>query len=228
MAITVTHLVTNFNNATQASYTTASITPPANEVTFAFLFTNGNVTSTTTGNSRTWSQLGIYNGTGGRSIHGFYTYDTSAGAAGAVTFSLSGSPAGAAWSIFSLAGTDVSGTNGAGAFVANSTSLSNNAGASVSGTNTGNSVTLSALSNTNNLSMGFTRNNTANAITAGSGYTSIGSWATSGTAGRSEYLVPGAILVDFTWGSQSVISVMAAVEIKVASAVKSLALVGVG
>lgn len=219
-AVTAAALTADAANGVNAnSFSTASITPAANNLVLAWV-TNTKATTpdtpTLSGNGLTWVQVATVTwGTIGTPTARTTLFRAmgAAPSAGAVTIGFAGvTQTGAAWSIVQFGGVDVSGTNGSGAVVQSVTGRTDNASAAA-----GLSITLAALGNANNASAGGFSNmvNLATSISAGAGYTaSAGATHNSpATSIRSEWKTTGSTTVDVTQSAVSHIGGIA-VEVK--------------
>src|SRR3990167_10083775 len=173
MAVTATHLTTAVSDTDATSYTTASISPAANNLVLVAVYSHDasapTATPTLTGAGLTWVQVGTLTTTGDSQarLTLFRTLSASPGS-GALTIDFGGETQNRCmWSISSFGNVDTSGANGAGAVVQSAT----NTASSV----TTLTVTLSAFGNTNNATYGCLGQNAGTqAITAGTGFTELG------------------------------------------------------
>jgi hypothetical protein len=213
-AITAANLTSGVdNNTTDSSIATASVSPGANKLDIVSVESrNSSATPnvpTVTGASGTWTQIATrLDATNSRRVTLFRDLSASPGS-GALTISFASQvqDQGIAWSVDEFSRTDTTGTHGSGAIV-------QSVGGTTSGTNTGFTVTLSALGSANNAAMGFVRNNMGGTISPGSGFTQLSQTSlTNGTQNEAEWAI-NKTAVNWTWGSQTVISVGIAIEIK--------------
>ena len=210
MAVSATNLVTSGNNADQNSYTTASITPPANQLILAWI-ENSDATGTgvdtvsLSGNGLTWVNIGTVV-RGIRRLTLFRAMGASP-TAGAVTISAGADTNGCAWSIVAFDGVETSGTNGSDAVVQ---ALTNNGGAATSG-----SVTLAAFASVNNATAGGFIHVANEGSTPGTGFTEIGDTqlSTPVVGLATEYRADNDTSVDMSWTTSSAWAGIA-VEIK--------------
>ncbi len=220
-AITTT-LVADASSSTDATtYTTASITPTANNLVLAWV-TNTRASSPTiptlSGNGLTWVQVatvtwGTISAPTARTT--LFRAMGAAPSAGIVTIDFAGSTqTGVGVSIIQFGDVDISGTNGSGAVVQSVTGSTDSATAAA-----GLSITLAALGNAANATAGGFANfvNSATSISAGAGYsiTPGTTYATPSTSLRSEFNTTGSTIVNVTQSTTSHIGGIA-VEIKAA------------
>lgn len=209
MTIVASNLTAVAQNSAGTSYTTSSISPAAGALVIVSVASNvaSSAVPTVTGASGTWVQIDTrVDGTNARRVTMFRDLSFSPGS-GALTIDFAGvNQSNCAWSIDQFTGTDTSGTHGSGAIVQ---SVGNS---TASGTTTAFNVTLAALKNSKNMAYGMVRQNTAAAITKGANLTAL---FNSGTALEvcSEYALNQTV-VDWSWASQTCVSVGLAVEIK--------------
>jgi len=218
-AITAAALTADAGSTTNdTSFTTASITPTANNLVLAWVTnTKGTTpdTPTLSGNGLTWVQVatvtwGTIAAPTARTT--LFRAMGAAPSAGAVTisFGATNNQTGCAWSIIMFSGVVTSGTNGSDAVVQ---SLTNRIDASTALT-----ITLAALGDAANASAGGFSNmkNQDTSITAGEGYTiSAGaSYNSPKTSIRSEWQTTGSTTVNVTSTSSDIGGI--AVEVKAA------------
>ncbi len=220
-AVGGTHLAAAGSTTNQASYTTASITPTANNLVLAWV-TNTKATTpdtpTLSGNGLTWVQVATVTWGTIAAPTARTTLFRAMGAAptaGAVTISFGASQTGCAWAIERFSGVDTSGTNGSGAIVQSVTGRTDSASAAA-----GLSISLAALGDPTNATAGGFSNmvNSATSISAGTGYTAFtgAAYSTPNTSIRAEWRATGSTTVNVTQSAVSHIGGIA-VEIKVAS-----------
>ena len=114
-----TLLTANKLTATQAVYTTASISPGANRAVYAFVASvqgAGVVTPTLSGNGLTWTQIAVQSISTLRRLTVFRAMGSSP-TAGAVTITHGSNMAECVWSIVEVADVDTTGTHASGATV---------------------------------------------------------------------------------------------------------------
>lgn len=212
MAVSATHKTTNKSDSGASSYSTASITPTANKLLLAAVYSGYAAGTpnqpTLTSSGLTWVAVGTVV-VGVNRITLFRALAASP-SAGAVTIDFGGQTQDRCyWSISEFDGTDVGGTNGSGAIVQYASNYNDLTA------NTTLVVTLSAFGSANNATYGFFR--AGNIQTAGTGFSLQGS-ADGTTHCASEFRADNDTSVDETWSSSTVTCVGIACEIKQAVA----------
>lgn len=213
-AISAINLTANGNTSSLSSYTTASITPTANNLILVSVASNSvSATAnipTVTGAGGTWVLVGSsIDGGNIRRVSIFRDLTASPGS-GILTIDFAGQAQNNChWSVDQFSNTDTSGTHGSGAIVQ-----------AVSGTqastpSTGFSLSLAPLGSPSNAAFGYIRNNSANTINPGTGFTELSEVMTSVEA---EYGI-NQTNVSWTWASQSPDIVAEALEIKAGAVV---------
>jgi len=180
-AISGTNLTSAASNSSLSSYSTASITPSANNLVLLTVLSHlgasngaGPVTSVT-GNSLTWVKVAnlVFGGSVGSGKNNDIEIWRAMGASpptGAVTINYGSAQGTAGWSVSQFSGTDQTGTNGSGAI-----GIVASAGADVA-TASPMSVTMGTFGSAGNGTYGGGgTDGTANTITAGTGMTILGS-----------------------------------------------------
>lgn len=219
MAVSASNLATTGSSTDANSYATASITPGADKLVLAWVYSIAATTPNTptaSGNSLTWVE--IDNQLDKDSLRRLTLFRAmgSSPSSGAVTFDFGGqTQTGCGWSIIEYTGMDTSGTNGSGAIVQSAKNLTASTATSLT-------VTLGAFSSTNNATaggFGFPLN-TAGLPTAGSGFTRTGqrNQATPNLSIGSEFRSDNDTTVDMASAAASVPWAGIAVEIKEAVA----------
>lgn len=219
MAVSASNLATTGSNTDATSYATASITPGADKLVLAWVYSIAATTPNTptaSGNSLTWVE--IDNQLDKDSLRRLTLFRAmgSSPSSGAVTFDFGGqTQTGCGWSVIEYTGMDTTGTNGSGAIVQSAKNAS-------VGTATSLTVTLAAFSSTNNATaggFGFPLN-TAGLPNAGSGFTRTGqrNQASPNLSIGSEFRSDNDTTVDMDSSSSSIPWVGIAVEIKEAVA----------
>jgi len=222
-AVAGTHLTAGGNTVNQTSYTTASITPTANNLVLAWVTNTRGATPATptlSGNGLTWVRVatvawGTIAAPTARTT--LFRAMGAAPTAGAVTinFGAGSTQNGCAWTIEQFGGVDTSGTNGSGAVVQSVTGSANNSPAA-----TGLSIPLAALGDPTNATAGGFSNrvNSATSISAGASYTAFtgAAYAAPDTSIVAEWRATGSTTVNVTQSAVSHIGGIA-VEIKVSS-----------
>ena len=221
MAISGSNLTTAVDDTDGVAFTTASITPTANNLVLAAVASVGPTNTTPAaptlaGNTLTWVEVNsiVYQTAGGnrrritvfRAMGALPTTGTVVISFGAVTQRT------CAWSIVEFSGTDTSGTNGSGAIV--QSALSTADASATTGT-----ATLAAFADAANGTFGAFSHRVAEVTTPGSGFTELAE-AIGGTEALSiqtEWRVDNDTVVDATWASNAHYGVVA-IEIKVAAA----------
>jgi hypothetical protein len=214
MAISVTNILHSGTATGATSFVTGSISPKANLLEILAVESNATATAnvpTVTGASMTWTQVMTYidvTSPNTRRITVFRALSPNPGS-GALTIDFAGQTNNnCIWSVNECSGIDLSGSNGSGAIV--QTASNEN-----SGTQTGITVTLATLSNSLNAAFGFIRKNTATALTKGSNFTELSNDTFGTTTCEAEWAV-NQTAVNWTWGSESAVSIAIAIEIKAA------------
>lgn len=218
MAIAATNLTTNGDNVDRTSYSTASITPTANRLILAWVYSIAATTPNTptaSGNGLTWDEVAnVLDSDGVRRLTLFRSLGASP-SAGAVTFNLGGqTQTGCVWSVVEFSGIDTSGSNGSGAIVQFDTEASAGSVSSLTST-------LAAFSSVNNATAGgFGYPLNSGNGTNGSGFTEVGErfQSTPNQAIYSEFRSDNDTTVDMSIGASSVPIIGISVEIKQASA----------
>ncbi|MFF6951822.1 hypothetical protein ACFZAD_24585 [Streptomyces iakyrus] len=216
MAVTATNLTTDGSNIDAATYMTASISPTADSLLLAWVYTiAGSAPNipTVSGNGLTWTQVAtVIDSNNLRRLTLFRAMGTSP-STGEVTFNFGGqTQAGCVWSVVKYSGVDTSGTNGSGAIVQSATQASG-------GVVNNLTVTLSAFSNSLHGTaggFGYPLNN-GNGV-PGTGFTQTGErfQGSPNQAILSEFGAGEDVTVDLSLGASSVPIVGIAVEIKLA------------
>ena len=217
-AVTQTLLIGSANGTNLSSYTTASITPTANNLVLVWV-TNSKASTPDTPTL-------TYNGTGLTFVQvATVTWGTIAtplkrttlframGAsptAGTITIGFGGvTQTGCLWSVHQFGSVDISGTNGSGAVVQSVTNR-------VDSPSTALSITLAALGDASNATAGGFSNaiNSATSISAGDGYTALTGQThnSPATSLRAEWRADGSTTVNVTSTSSAIAGI--AVEIK--------------
>jgi len=197
-------------NSSATSYVTASISPAANALVIISISSQAAATANTptvTGASGTWVLIGTrIDASNTRRVTMLRDQSASPGS-GALTIDFAGqTQTNCVWSVDSFTGTIVDTANhGAAAIVQN---VGNS---TTSGATTSFLITLAAFKSSANMAYGQVRNNTAGAITVGSGFTELSQC--TGIRVDTEYKLNDNT-VDWSWSSQTVISVGLAIEIK--------------
>jgi len=225
-AITGTNL-TQGSGGAGTSWTTASITPTANNLVLVSIETAsgtpGKITSIT-GCGLTWVEVGnhqsatstgewltVYRGMGASPTTGVLTLNSSA----TVT---------PEWSVDQFANVNQSGTNGSGAIVQ---IVFNDA----NGTQTGITATLAALANANNAAFGFVEWGGGTTVTKGGSFTLLAAQQGSQFGYKNSEYAINQTAVNWTWGSGSNWSQAVAIEIAAVPSGKTsgtLSMMGVG
>lgn len=170
MAITLTNLTGNVSSTTASSYTTASISPGANKLILASVYsriaTGTSNDPSLSGNGITWVKINsVAGGLGTNRRVWIYRGLVASPSAGAVTIDFGGQDqTNCIWSITEVDGIDTSGTNGSGAIVQSQT----NTGSATSLT-----ITLNALASANNVAFGAISHQASQSVTPGDGFTEI-------------------------------------------------------
>jgi len=169
MPVTATHLTTDRLNASQSSYTTASITVPAGELILVAVNSDVNaVKPTVSGLSATFTEVvSASGGTNNMMVTLFRSLNLSAKSGTlSINFSSTSNLSSCGWSVSRYANIEQTGTNGANAIVQSATGSGN-------GVNNL-TVTLGAFSNSSNATYGSVTLNGNGTITPGSGFTELG------------------------------------------------------
>jgi hypothetical protein len=211
MAIAASNL-TSGTATSVSSQATASISPTANQLVVVSVASQAAATAnvpTVTGAGGTWVNIGTQiDASNTRRVTMFRDLSASPGS-GALTIDFAAqSQTNVAWSIDTFSGTDSSGADGSGAIVQN---VGNS---TTSGATTSFAITLAALGSSNNAAYGYVRNNAAGSISAGASFTQLAQ--TTIVECESEWAL-NQVSVNWTWASQTVISVGLAIEIKAAT-----------
>ena len=213
MAITTALLTASFDDVNASSFTTASITPSANLLVLAKVFTQNGVginTPTLTGNGLTWVKILEIRDTGDSQVLAIFRAMGASPSAGQVTIDCGGQTAiGCYWSISEFAGIDTSGTDGSGAIVQSASARSEDT------TDTGITVTLGAFGSANNATYGAIRNSGVT-VAPGTGFTEISE--TTGDSGwlEVEWRADNDTSVDWSWASTLSSKIAVGIEIKAA------------
>jgi hypothetical protein len=227
MAVSGSNLTSGSSAVAGTSFSTASITPTANNlVKIAVYLRNGSsinpTVSSISGNGLTWVKVASVvldtSGSSRRAIEVWRAMGASP-SAGAVTITTTESETGAAWAVDQFSGVDTSGTNGSGAIVQ---SVTNKDETGATNTLT---VTLAAFADANNATYGaFADDTGSDTTTAGSGFSKLGDVgdanANVNTRFTTEFKSSNDTSVDLTWSTnpQSAMGGIA-VEIKAAAVV---------
>lgn len=194
---TVTDITTSGSTTDGASYTTASITPPANTLILAMVASEIGAGTpnipTLSGNGLTWVQINtaVTGQNRGTLFRARGTPTT-----GTVVIDYAGQTiSDCTWSIISVTGASVTGADGAGAVVQSAT---NTASATTSLT-----VTLAAFSSTENATFGGFAINNNNLITAGSGFAVVAQPGCCSSRAAIEWRTGNDTSVDATWTSST-------------------------
>jgi len=208
-AVAITNLTSSKDDTNLSAYTTASITPPANELIVISILSravSGSTnTPTITGNGLTWVLIDIEAGTDGSNKVSMFRAMGTAPTTGNITISMGGqTQLYAYWNVVSFSGVDITGTNGSGAVRQYNSNYNE-------GTNSGLSITLASFNDTNNIAYGAVR--AGNTITAGSGFTEI--TEQSGEAiFETEWKNSQDTTVDWSWSSTSAYTRGVAIEVQ--------------
>lgn len=207
MAITATHLTATADTSNVASYATASITPTANRLVLAAVFTAKATatvaTPTLSGNSLTWVNIAnianSISAVGTRRLTLFRAMG-AAPTAGVLTADMGGvNQAGCGIHVTEFADVNTSGTNGAGA-VLQPTTNETNSGTSLT-------VTLAAFASASNGTFGaFLTGGTDSAATEGSGFAELSDngYLTPTQGLMTEWRNDNDTTVNASWGSAGV------------------------
>lgn len=182
MAVAPTNRVVNFTATGATSFSTASWTPPSNELILACFYSRTGITAdpnvpTCSGNGLTWVQVAtiVFDTTSSsrRRLTMFRAMGSSP-SSGATTFDCGGqTQTGAIWNIDSFSSIDTGGTNGSAAVVQSATNKDETLSATTL------TVTLAAFGSSSNATYGYIAATTGgNSFTVGSGFSSV---STSGT-----------------------------------------------
>lgn len=215
MAISASNLATTGDSVDRTSYATGSITPTANKLILAWVYSIAAAapnTPTATGNGLTW--VAIDNQIDNANLRKITLFRAmgSSPSSGAVTFDFAGqTQTGAGWSIVQYTDMDTTGTNGSGAIV-------QSAKAQSVGSTTSLTVTLAAFGSTGNATVGGfgIPLNTAGQPAVGSGFTATGqvNQSTPNLSIGSEFNSGNDTTVDMNAGAASIPWVGIAVEVK--------------
>jgi hypothetical protein len=182
MAVSIANLTSGSDPTSTTSWSTASITPTANNlILISFVLRNGSsvnpTVSSVTGNSLTWVLVNSINyDSSGTSRRTKFVYRAlgSSPTSGAVTITAGETDSGAIWTVDQFSGVDTSGTNGSGAIVQSATNKDEAASSSTL------TVTLSAFSSSANATFGvFASADGNDTTTAGTGFSKIGDVAST-------------------------------------------------
>lgn len=174
MAVVGSNLTNNVDEVDRNSYTTASITPTANNLILLTVVNRSSDSVTTvptaSGNGLTYVQVSsnAYDVSvpSMRTITVFRAMGSSP-STGAITIDFAGvTQTDCLWSVDQFSGIDTSGTNGSGAIVQSATAIDANGGLV--------QVTLSAFGSADNATFGAFGGASTTAVTAGSGFTLLG------------------------------------------------------
>lgn len=213
--VSASGLTTNGSNTDASSYATASITPSADKLILAWVYSIASAapnTPTASGNGLTWVQVATTSDNiGNRRITLFRAMGASP-SSGAVTFDFGGqTQIGCAWSVVEYDNVDTSGSNGSGAIVQ---AVADGSGANA----TSFSITLSSFGSTLNATAGGfgIPLNTSGQPSVGSGFTSTGqrNQNNPNLAIASEFREDNDTSVDMSSGASSVPWAAIAVELK--------------
>lgn len=213
--VSASGLTTNGSNTDASSYATASITPSADKLILAWVYSIASAapnTPTASGNGLTWVQVATTSDNiGNRRITLFRAMGASP-SSGAVTFDFGGqTQIGCAWSVVEYDNVDTSGSNGSGAIVQ---AVADGSGANA----TSFSITLSSFGSTLNATAGGfgIPLNTSGQPSVGSGFTSTGqrNQDNPNLAIASEFREDNDTSVDMSSGASSVPWAAIAVELK--------------
>lgn len=211
MAITAAKLTSGNSALAGTSFVTASISPGINNldiVSIDSFFAGTSNVPTVTGAGGTWILIATTtDSTVNKRVTMLRDLSASPGS-GALTIDFAGqSAASCQWSVDEFSGIDTTGTHGSGAIVQSV------GGAASSATTTGFTVTLAALASANNAAHGSLRNNANGAVTAGAGFTELTNQLSGTTVQEVEWAL-NKTAVNWTWASETVVSVGLTIEIK--------------
>jgi hypothetical protein len=212
MKIAATHLLTDSSSSAANQYTTASISPAANNLVILVVhnWRGGSPTvPTVTGVSMTWTQVATLQHPNVFMTFTVFRALAQAPGSGALTIDFGGvTQTACGWSITEFSNVAISGTNGADAIVQCVTTSNN-------GTQTGITDTLAAFSNTDNGTHGMVFKNTTGAITKGGNFTSLAAQVIeTGFYMSSQWANNNQTAVNWTWGSESAAAFAMAMEIR--------------
>lgn len=225
MAVAVTNRLRSDNATGASSFSTASWTPPSNNLVFACVYSRTAITTnpnqpTASGNGLTWVVVNsiVFDTTSSsrRRITIFRAMGSSP-STGATTFDFGGqTQTGASWIVDTFTGMDTGGTNGSAAVVQSVTNKDEPGGTTLT-------VTLAAFGSSSNATYGFFASADGNATnTAGSGFTEVAEWITNstevGVSMATEFRADNDTSVDYTWSTSGGQYGGIAVEIAVPSA----------
>ena len=224
-ALSPTNLTAGGSNTAATSYTTASITPSANALVLASVYSASDPlvpnTPTLTGNGLTWVE--VFSHLGGTARMTLFRAMGAAPSAGAITIDFAGQSQanGSTWIVTEFSGADTSGTNGSAAVI-------QGAGAGcVFGSSL--TVTLGAFSSAANATYGAIIITGIKDIVPGSGFTQIRELQDTQPPGtisvQDEWKSTNDTSVDWTW-SGSHCNYAVAAELK-PGCIPSLTLLGV-
>lgn len=201
--ITASHLTAGNNEVDASSYTTASITPLANQLVLVAIRTalNTNATPTLSGASMTWVQIAnILSGSGTRRFTVFRGLSTSP-TTDVLTIDFAGvTESACSWTVDQFANIDTSGSNGSAAIKQINTNSGSDGGSTAS---TGVSVTLGAFDNIINGTYGAANASTVQNINAGTGFTRLVNQSGTGSHLASEWRNDNSTTVNVTWASDT-------------------------
>ena len=208
MPVTATHIVTLHDGVARTSYTTASITPSANQLVLAFIFNRAatgsvNTVPTLSGNGLTWVEIAnVQSSFAGQTASLFRALGSPS--AGVVTIDFNAvSQDRCGWSINEFNNVDRTGTNGSGAVVQSVTGLNE-------ADNSGITLTLAAFSSVNNATYGGVRSGLT--ATPGTGFTELGEDVNG--VEETEWRNDNDTSVDWTWTNNTGDALAIAIEIK--------------
>jgi hypothetical protein len=197
MAVAGKNLTNNVSETDANSYTTASVSPTANNLILLTVVNRSgdsvNTVPTATGNGLTWVQVNSVAYDAGGSSRRTLTVLRAMGASpssGAITIAFAGvTQTDCLWSVDQFSGIDTSGTNGSGAIVQSNTVIDPNGGTVT--------VTLAAFGSADNATFGAFGDSSTTLWTQGSGFTALGSKAsTNNTTIFTEWKAPNDTSVD--------------------------------
>src|SRR6185437_15159838 len=116
--MTATNILANHSDVAQTTYTTASVTPPADTLLLLAVGSNTSNFSTPTvsGAGCTWTQVATVQTSNHTSMTLFRAVSATP-SAGALTITFSNNQSNVYWSLTAFTGANLSGTNGSGAIV---------------------------------------------------------------------------------------------------------------
>ena len=213
MIISATSLIAGGVGTGATSYTTASISPIANQLILLAVQSEGNGntnTPTITGAGMTWTQVAQNANSTQGMITLFRALSASPGA-GVLTIDFAGgNQYNCMWTVDQFQGIDVSGVNGANAIIqsalASLTSVPNS---------TGITVTLGAFSNINNATYGVVVPKAVGSFTEGGSFTRLSNFQVGGDGAMgTEWANNNQTSVNWTWSSTETPVRAIAIEIK--------------